>query len=59
MGKTQVAMAQIQSQIKTKERDGYSAIQVAYGNQKESRLSKALLGHYKKSNIKKIIVELS
>jgi large subunit ribosomal protein L3 len=40
------------SQIKTKERDGYSAIQVAYGSQKESRLSKALLGHYTKSNIK-------
>jgi large subunit ribosomal protein L3 len=40
------------SQIKTKDRDGYSAIQVAYGSQKESRLSKALLGHYKKSNIK-------
>jgi large subunit ribosomal protein L3 len=40
------------SQIKTKDRDGYSAIQVAYGNQKESRLSKAILGHYKKSNIK-------
>ena len=40
------------SQIKTKERDGYSAIQVAYGSQKESRLSKAIVGHYKKSNIK-------
>tara|TARA_B100000902_G_scaffold220235_1_gene209172 strand:- start:4 stop:807 length:804 start_codon:yes stop_codon:yes gene_type:complete len=40
------------SQIKTKERDGYSAIQVAYGSQKESRLSKAQLGHYKKSNLK-------
>ena len=40
------------SQIKTKDHDGYSAIQVAYGSQKESRLSKALLGHYKKSNIK-------
>ncbi len=39
------------SQIKTKERDGYSAVQVAYGSQKESRLSKALIGHYKKSNI--------
>ena len=39
------------SQIKTNERDGYSAIQVAYGNQKENRLSKPLLGHYKKSNI--------
>ncbi len=39
------------SQIKTVERDGYSAVQVAYGSQKDSRLSKALLGHYKKSNI--------
>ena len=39
------------SQIKTVDRDGYSAIQVAYGNQKETRLNKAALGHYKKSNI--------
>ena len=40
------------SQIKTKERDGYLAIQVAYGSQKESRLNKSQLGHYKKSTIK-------
>ncbi len=40
------------SQIKTRERDGYSAIQVAYGDQKESRMNKAQLGHYKKSNLK-------
>ena len=39
------------SQIKTVDRDGYSAVQVAYGHQKESRLNKAILGHYKKSNI--------
>ena len=39
------------SQIKTTEKDGYNAIQVAYGKQKESRLNKALLGHYKKSNL--------
>ena len=39
------------SQIKTVDRDGYSAIQVAYGKQKETRLNKAALGHYKKSNI--------
>ena len=39
------------SQIKTKERDGYSAIQIAYGSQKESRLNKAQLGHYKKTNL--------
>ena len=38
-------------QIKTIERDGYSAVQIAYGHQKESRLNKATLGHYKKSNI--------
>ena len=36
------------SQIKSSERDGYSAIQVAYGSQKETRLNKALIGHYKK-----------
>ena len=45
------------SQIKTKERDGYSAIQVAYGSQKESRLNKAQLGHYKKANINPAIGE--
>ena len=39
------------SQIKTTEKDGYNAIQVAYGKQKENRLNKALLGHYKKSNL--------
>ena len=39
------------SQIKSSERDGYSAIQVAYGSQKETRLNKALIGHYKKANI--------
>ena len=39
------------SQIKTAEKDGYNAIQVAYGKQKESRVNKALLGHYKKSNL--------
>ena len=39
------------SQIKSSERDGYSAIQVAYGSQKEDRLNKALIGHYKKANI--------
>ena len=46
------------SQIKTIERDGYSAVQIAYGHQKESRLNKATLGHYKKSNIR-IIVQMT
>jgi large subunit ribosomal protein L3 len=33
--------------LKTKEKHGYSAIQVGYGLQKESRLSKAVLGNLK------------
>jgi large subunit ribosomal protein L3 len=33
--------------VKTKEKDGYEAIQVAQGAQKTSRVSKALLGHTK------------
>lgn len=39
------------SQVKTVQNDGYSAVQVAYGKQKEKRLSKAQLGHYKKANV--------
>lgn len=38
------------TQIKTLESDGYDAIQVGYGDQKESRLNKALLGHMKKAD---------
>ena len=38
------------TQLKTKETDGYDAVQIAFDNQKESRLSKALLGHLKKAN---------
>jgi len=34
--------------IKTKERDGYEAVQLSYGEVKERRLSKAELGHLKK-----------
>tara|TARA_B100000780_G_scaffold85235_1_gene58434 strand:- start:9293 stop:9910 length:618 start_codon:yes stop_codon:yes gene_type:complete len=37
------------SQVKTEEIDGYSAIQLAYDEQKESRMSKALMGHLKKA----------
>ena len=36
-------------QVKTVEKDGYSAIQVGFDTQKESRLSKAELGHTKKA----------
>ena len=36
-------------QLKTPERDGYSAVQIAFGAAKEQRLSKPELGHLKKS----------
>ncbi len=39
------------TQIKTMENDGYESIQVGHGDQKESRTTKALLGHYKKAGI--------
>ncbi|HEX5775009.1 MAG TPA: 50S ribosomal protein L3 [Candidatus Paceibacterota bacterium] len=34
-------------QVKTPETDGYAAVQVGFGAQKESRVNKALLGHTK------------
>jgi len=37
--------------VKTKDRDGYTAIQLAAGSVKEKKLSKPVLGHYKKNNI--------
>jgi len=36
-------------QVKTPEKDGYSALQVGFDDQKASRLSKAELGHFKKA----------
>ena len=36
-------------QLKTPERDGYSAVQLAFGATKESRLTKPELGHLKKA----------
>lgn len=35
------------TQVKSPDKDGYVAVQVAYGEQKESRASKAHLGHVK------------
>lgn len=35
------------TQIKTEAIDGYTALQVGYGNKKESRTNKAQLGHFK------------
>jgi large subunit ribosomal protein L3 len=37
-------------QIKSQQQDGYDAVQVGFDSQKESRMSKPLLGHFKKAN---------
>jgi large subunit ribosomal protein L3 len=37
-------------QVKTEETDGYSAVQVGFDTQKESRVTKPLVGHFKKAN---------
>ena len=49
------------TQIKTEESDGYSALQIAFDNQKDSRRSKALVGHLKKAGApaSKKIAEIS
>jgi len=46
-------------QVKTQETDGYSAVQVGYGEQKEQRLTKPVQGHLKKHGAapKKVIRE--
>ena len=38
------------TQVKTKEVDGYNAIQLGFSEQKESRVSRAALGHFKKAD---------
>jgi len=37
-------------QVKSQEKNGYDAVQVGFDSQKESRVSKPLLGHFKKVN---------
>jgi len=37
-------------QLKTKETDGYSAVQLGFDDQKEHRLTKAVAGHIRKAN---------
>ena len=39
------------SQIKTEEKDGYSAVQLAFVDAKANRVNKAEAGHFKKANI--------
>jgi large subunit ribosomal protein L3 len=46
------------TQVKTEDIDGYNAIQLGFADQKESRVSKAALGHFKKADstpLKKLI----
>ena len=48
------------TQIKTEEKDGYSGIQMAYDDKKEKNTSKAMLGHFAKTNTtpKRKVIEL-
>ncbi|MEX0873553.1 MAG: 50S ribosomal protein L3 [Actinomycetota bacterium] len=48
------------AQVRTPERDGYSAIQLAFGETKESKLNKPELGHLKTKNLAAVrhLVEL-
>lgn len=39
------------TQVKTEEKDGYSAVQIGFGSKKESRLSQPELGHLKKAGV--------
>ena len=41
--------ANVVTQIKTEEKDGYNAVQIAYGDKKEKNTTKPLLGHFKKA----------
>ena len=42
------------TQVKTVDKDGYAAVQVGHGTQKESRLSKAVKGHTKNGGFRKL-----
>ena len=39
------------TQVKTSEKDGYSAVQIGYRPQKEQRVSKSVRGHFKKAGV--------
>jgi len=39
------------TQVKSTEKDGYDAIQIGFRQQKEHRLTKAALGHFKKAGV--------
>ncbi len=49
------------TQIRTKEKDGYEAIQLGYDDKKESRTNKPMMGHFRKAGAtpKKVLAEFS
>ena len=49
------------TQIRSKEKEGYDAIQIAFEDKKEKHTSKALIGHFKKAGIgpKKVVAEFT
>ncbi|MBN3034465.1 MAG: 50S ribosomal protein L3 [Bacteroidales bacterium] len=49
------------TQVKTTDKDGYEAIQLAFGERKEKHTSKALKGHFDKAGVtpKKVIAEFT
>jgi len=47
------------SQVKTVEKDGYTAYQVAYNEKRESLVTKPAKGHLKKASIEKALSEVS
>jgi large subunit ribosomal protein L3 len=49
------------TQIKTKDTDGYEAIQLAYDEKKEKHTTKALMGHFRKAETtpKKMVAEFT
>jgi large subunit ribosomal protein L3 len=51
----------IVTQVRTKEKDGYDAIQLAYDDIPERKVNKPLLGHFKKAGIepKRIMAEFT
>ena len=51
----------IVTQIRSKDKEGYDAIQLAFDEKKEKHTTKALMGHFKKTNTtpKKILMEFT
>ncbi len=44
------ASPNVVTQVKSEDEDGYSSVQLAYGDKKEKNTSNAMVGHFKKAN---------